>query len=54
VKKLALAVGAQGSMTSAKNAQTYPTYDVTHKKTKSKSFQFFSMPTGRLAASFEG
>ena len=40
--------------TSAKNAKTYPAYDVTHKKRKSKTFQFFSMQTRRLVASFQG
>jgi len=34
VKKLFLVVGALGSMTSAKNAKTYRTYDVIHKKTE--------------------
>jgi len=31
-KQLALAVGAQGPMTSAKNAWPYPNYNITHKK----------------------
>jgi len=43
-QKLALVVGAHGPMTSAKNALTYPTYDVNHKKTKSKTFQFKKNP----------
>ena len=34
-------VGSQGLVTSAKNVQTYPNYDVTYKKLKSKIFHFF-------------
>jgi len=39
-KNSVLVVRAQDLMTSAKNAKTYPTYDVTHKKNKIQNFQF--------------
>jgi len=31
-----------------------PTYDVTHKKPETQNQNFFSLPTRRLAKSFEG
>jgi len=37
-QKLALLVVAQGSMTSANKAKTYPNYDVIHKKKKQSYF----------------
>jgi len=33
-------VGAQGMMTSSKNPKAHPSYEVTHKKQKSKTSQF--------------
>jgi len=50
---VALGIGAQGLVTWAKNAKTYLTYDITHKK-KSKTFQLKKIQTRGLAASFEG
>jgi len=44
---------AQGQMKWAKQAWKYSTYDVTHKKSKTKNF-FFSLQSWRLAVSFEG
>jgi len=44
-------VSAQGQVTWW--PETYPTYDITHKKTKSKT-SIFSMQTERLATSFKG
>jgi len=38
-------VGAQGQVTSAKNAWTYPSYEVIDKKMKSKTFQFKNLKT---------
>jgi len=40
-------------MTSSKNAKTYPTYDVTHKKTQSQNFPIFFVQTRKLTRSFE-
>jgi len=37
-QKLALLVVAQGSMTSANKAKTYPNYDVIHKKKNNPIF----------------
>jgi len=34
--------------------KTYPTYDVTHKKSEIQNFPFFSMQSRKLATSFEG
>jgi len=39
VKQFPLAVGAQGPVTSAKKAYTYPTYDVSHKKLETQNFK---------------
>ena len=39
--KSALGVGAQGLMTLPKNAETYPTYDITPKKAKIQNFRIF-------------
>ena len=33
-KHFPLVLGAQGPITSAKKAETYPTYDITHEKPK--------------------
>ena len=35
-------------MTLTRNAYTYATYEVIHKKTKSKTLKFFSMQSRRL------
>ena len=42
---MALAVEAQGPVAWAKNAWTYPCYDVTDKKLKSKISQYFLIET---------
>jgi len=54
VKKLALAVGAQGLMTSTKMPEPTPLMTSPSKNLKSKTFQFVKNQTRRLAASFEG
>ena len=41
VKKLTFAVGVQGLMILAKKAWTYPTNDVTQKKTEIQNFPIF-------------
>ena len=41
VKKFLLAVGIQGHVTLASKAYSYPTYGVTHKKTKIQNLAIF-------------
>jgi len=41
VKKFHLVVGAHGQVTWVKMVKNHPTHDITHKKLKSKTLQFF-------------
>jgi len=41
---LALVIGDQGPITSAKNAQTYPTYDMSPTQKKIQNFLIFYNP----------
>jgi len=40
-------------MASSKKNETYPSYDVTHKKTQIQKFPIFKIKTTRLSASLE-
>jgi len=49
MKHFLLALGAQVLITLAKNAKTYPTYDITHKILETQNLKFFSLQIRRLA-----
>jgi len=44
----------QGPNEFGQKAQTYPTYDVTHRKPETQNLNYFSLQTRRLTKSFEG
>jgi len=51
---LVLSVGGHDRVASGKKAETYSAYDITHKKTRSKHFQFFKISMMRKSSSLEG
>jgi len=53
-KYLRQVVGPRPGTSSQNWTKTYLTYDITHKKMKPKTKNFFSSQTQRLAESFDG
>jgi len=53
-RRMPLAVGPQGPMTSYRKPEIYPSYKVTHKKTQVQNFSIFLVETTRRSSCLEG